>query len=521
MKISDEAGKRPEKRVNMAFCHSRKNRMKLSPNEIQQEIDKVRANKYTQFIKSVRLKDVRGFVDETVEFRSPVTALVGTNGGGKSTILGAAALAYKNMRPRQFFPKAFVGDESMADWTIEIELIDKSVFTDKKYTRTARFTRSQWRRDDFKERHVEYIEILRTVPAGEIARFKTFLAGDMSNFKTSPLNPETIQYATAVLDKNISHYKLIQKISNPAIKMYVGATSNDVGYSQFHFGAGEASVIETIDRIESAPDNSLILIEEVENGLHPVAVRLFVQYLQNAAKRKRLQIIFTTHSQEAVNELPAEAVWAAINKRTWNGKLSIESLRAITGEVVNARVVYVEDEFAKLWVENALGRYGEGLAATTKVFHAGGYPNLVKVSQFHNENPMLTIPSVALVDGDIYDPASDQALPPHAMFLGEGYPGAIVFDYVYQNKERLISVIRQRCFLSQFGVDRILAAFESVRNSSCNHHMYFTELSERLDYISAVYIRAGMIDIFNEENQDFWAPAIAFIKSQLGEAESD
>lgn len=508
--------------VEISYCGSddsvlpiKDDAMKLSPNDIQQELDKVRSNNYNQFIKSVRLKDVRGFADETVEFRSPVTALVGTNGGGKSTILGAAALAYKNMRPRQFFPKAFVGDESMADWSIEMELIDKAVFKDRKFTRTARFTRSQWRRDDFKERHVEYIEILRTVPAGEIARFKTFLAGNISDFRTSPLNEETIRYATAVLDKNISHYKIVQKISNPSVKMYVGATSSDVAYSQFHFGAGEASVIETIDRIELAPNNSLVLIEEVENGLHPVAVRLFVQYLQNAAKRKRLQVIFTTHSQEAVNELPAEAVWAAINKRTWNGKLSIESLRAITGEVVNARVVYVEDEFVKLWVENALGRYGEGLAATTKVFHAGGYPNLVKVSQFHNENPMLTIPSVALVDGDIYDPESDAPLPSHAMFLGEGYPGAIVFDYIYQNRAELISVLRQRCFLSQFPEDRILSAIDSVRNSYCNHHVYFTELSERLDFVSAVYIRAGMIDLFNERNPDFWAPSMEFIKAQL------
>lgn len=489
--------------------------MKLSPNEIQQELEKVRTNNYSQYIKSVKLKDVRGFRDESVEFRSPVTALVGTNGGGKSTILGAAALAYKNVRPRQFFPKAFMGDESMADWSIEIELVDKSVTRDRTYTRTARFTRSQWRRDDFRERHVEYVEILRTVPAGEISRFKTFLAGKVEDFETLPLSEETVRYATAVLDKNISHYKIVKKKSNPAVRMYVGATSDDVGYSQFHFGAGEASVIETIDRIEQSPSNSLILIEEVENGLHPVAVRLFVQYLQNAAKRKRLQVIFTTHSQEAVNELPPESVWAAINKRTWNGKLSIESLRAITGEVVNTRVIYVEDEFAKSWVENALGRYGDGLAATTKVFHAGGYPNLVKVSQFHNENQMLTIPSVALVDGDIYDPEKDPQLPPHAMFMGEGYPGAIVFDYIHDNRHELISVLRQRCYLSQFGEDRILQAIESVRNSACNHHVYFSELSERLDFVSAVFIRAGMIDVFNERNPDFWAAPMEFVRQHI------
>lgn len=489
--------------------------MKLSPNELQNEIERVRSNNYNQFVKRARLRNVRGFLDETIEFKAPVTALVGTNGGGKSTILGAAALSYKNVRPSQFFPKAFVGDEGMGNWSIEVELVDKRTAPDRTITRTARFTQSKWRRDEFPERHVVYIEIQRTVPAGELSRFRKFLAaGNMEQYTLAPLNADTITFATAVLDKSIEHYRLLTANDNPNVKMYVGATNENVGYSQFHFGAGEASVIETIDRIENAPNNALVLIEEVENGLHPVAVRLFVQYLQNAARRKRLQVIFTTHSQDAVNELPAEAVWASINKRTWNGKLSIESLRAITGNVPDTRAVYVEDAFVKEWVENAIGRYGEGLAETTKVFAAGGYPNVVKVSQFHNENPMLRIPSVALVDGDIYDPLGEP-LPLHAQFLGDGIPEDLVFRYVYENSRELVSFVRQRCFLSQFSEDRILSAIQSVRNSACDPHVVFSELSERLDFVSAIYIRAGMIDLFNERNPNFWLGTIAFVRERV------
>ena len=279
--------------------------------------------------------------------------------------------------------------------------------------------------------------------------------------------------------------------------MYIGSTANAVGYSQFHFGAGEASIIETIDRIESAPANSLILIEELENGLHPVAVRLFVQYLQSAARRKRLQVVFTTHSQVAIDELPAEAVWASINKRAWNGQLSIDSLRAITGQVPNTRVVYVEDAFVKEWVENAFGRYGQGMAATTKIFAAGGYPSLLKVAQYHNENPTLRIPSIALVDGDIYDPESNPQLPAFARFIGEGCPESVVFSFVFDRRNELIGFIKQRCYLSQFTDDRIIDAFQSVRNSACDPHTIFTELSDRLDFVSSVYIRAGLIDLWN------------------------
>jgi predicted ATPase len=489
--------------------------MKLSPNELAAETERVRQNNYQQFVKKVRLRNVRGFQDEVIEFRTPVTALIGTNGGGKSTILGSVALAYKNMRPSQFFPKAFIGDESMADWSIEFELVEKSISSVKTIAKTAKFTQSKWRRDDFTERPIQYVEIQRTVPAGEQGRFRKFLAGDLDDYVVEKLVDDTIKYGTAVLDKDISHYRIVKSKYNQNYKMYIGSTYSKTDYSQFHFGAGEASVIETIDRIETAPNNSLVLIEELENGLHPVAVRLLVQYLQNAAKRKRLQVAFTTHSQEAINDLPPESIWASINKRTWNGDLSIESLRSITGSVPNTRAIYVEDEFVKSWVENAIGRYGEGMAETTKVFTAGGYPNVVKVSQYHNENPMISVPSVALVDGDIFNPSSEKPLPDHARYIGDGTPEEIVFSYIFENRQELISIIRQRCFLSQFPEDRIKIAIESVRNSSCDPHLIYSELSQKLDFVSALYIRAGMIDLFNEKNPEFWMSNIAFVRDQM------
>ncbi|HDH7804250.1 TPA: AAA family ATPase [Raoultella ornithinolytica] len=487
--------------------------MRPSPNELQIEMDKVRDNRFNQYVKSVRLKNVRGFIDEKVEFRSPVTALIGTNGGGKSTILGAVALGYKSIKPGQFFPKAFIGDESMSEWEIDLEMTDKPLLKDKNISRTAKFKQSRWRRDNFPQRQVVYIEIQRTVPAGELSRFKQFIAGDKTDFIDKKLLNNTIKYAGAVLDKDLSHYRVICKKSDNNSKMYVGAATTGADYSQFHFGAGEASIIETIDRIENADDNALVLIEELENGLHPVAVRALVNYLLNVSKRKKLQIVFTTHSQEAVNELPAEAVWASINKRVWNGKLNIESLRAITGTVHQTRVVYVEDNFAKEWVENAIGWYAADLAPSIKVYAAGGYPNLLKVNEFHNLNETVTVKSVALVDGDVRERLGTEKLSENAAFLGDTYPDVCVFHYIAQNIERLVSVLRQRCQLVRFDVDRINKEIKSVLNSACDHHVYFSTLSQKLDFTSELLLRTGMMDIFNEENEAFWERPIELIRT--------
>ncbi|HEX6993510.1 MAG TPA: AAA family ATPase [Gammaproteobacteria bacterium] len=48
-------------------------------------------------------------------------------------------------------------------------------------------------------------------------------------------------------------------------------------------------------KLEAASDNALVTIEEIENGLHPVATIRMVEYLIELAERKKIQAIFTTH----------------------------------------------------------------------------------------------------------------------------------------------------------------------------------------------------------------------------------
>jgi len=73
----------------------------------------------------MKLTKIRMFEGEVVDFDFPVTALIATNGSGKSSILGAAALAYKNTKPAKFFPKSSLGDDTMASWGVSYELIEK------------------------------------------------------------------------------------------------------------------------------------------------------------------------------------------------------------------------------------------------------------------------------------------------------------------------------------------------------------------------------------------------------------
>ena len=288
----------------------------------------------------------------------------------------------------------------------------------------------------------------------------------------------------------------------------------DAGYSQFHFGAGEASIISTIDRIENAPENALILIEEIENGLHPAAIKLFTRYLMQASRRRRLQIIFTTHSQNAIDELPPEAIWACINARTFNGKLTVESLRAVTGNVPDRQVIFVEDEFVQQWVSDGLGRYAADIFEGMVIHPGGGYPNTVYLTRFHNENPTINVSAICLIDGDIYDPESPNAaaLPDFAFFLGHGVPERIIFEYIHGNRVEFSGLIQQRCLLTAFDQQRIVSAIEAVHRSACDPHVIYQALGEQLNFHSAISIRNGFMNIFNEKNAEFWTPVVDFVR---------
>ncbi|WP_433261579.1 AAA family ATPase [Actinosynnema sp. CS-041913] len=66
---------------------------------------KVSAGNYGTYLRRITLKQIRKFTDRVVSFDFPVTALVGPNGGGKTTILGAVGLAYSGISPGTFFAK--------------------------------------------------------------------------------------------------------------------------------------------------------------------------------------------------------------------------------------------------------------------------------------------------------------------------------------------------------------------------------------------------------------------------------
>ena len=58
-------------------------------------------------------------------------------------------------------------------------------------------------------------------------------------------------------------------------------------------GASEEVIISLISRMSQLPDYSIVLIEELELGLHPKAQKILIQKLFEIVYAKKLQLIFS------------------------------------------------------------------------------------------------------------------------------------------------------------------------------------------------------------------------------------
>jgi len=485
-------------------------RSEIRPSQLSALSDKVRRSNYATYLKSVRLNKVRGFNGAQVNFDFPVTALVGPNGGGKSTVLGAAACAYKSIKPSIFFPKSSIGDNSMSEWSIEYELIDKSKNQTGTIRRSSTFRQLKWVRGEVVTRPLSYFGISRTVPAGERSEFKKLM-------KPSYSHPSPLEALPSQAASEIEHIlgKPVHDFLRTAIGSYESfhvGKNNGNEYSEFHFGAGESSIIRIVTDIELLPEGSLILIEEIENGLHPLATQRLVEYLISAAERRRIQAIFTTHSDDAISVLPHEAVWSCLDGATQQGKLSVTTLRAITGKIDTALAIFTEDKFAKFIAESIVREFLAESYDQIEVHAVSGDGNAVRIHKNRLDDPSSKHRSLCLIDGDS-EQTDDE--PKGVYRLPGDQPEAQVFNDVYSgisSNIALLTVSLQLPPTKQEFVERIIS---EVASTNRDPHVIFNQIGIKLGFIPEEIVKGAFVNLWLRKLENDFESFCKRIKDEI------
>ncbi len=463
-----------------------------------QLLEKVRRHDFGKYLYKASIDKIRGFVQEDIIFEFPVTALIGPNGSGKSSVLGVAGCAYKPVKPGSFFPKSTVGDESMAGWRAEYELIDKSANQRQLIKRASSFRQSKWVRADVADRDVLFFGIERTVPAGEKTRYKKLMRSTyVHRPPLEPLNEAVAQQVEHILGKSVADYRIT---SYGFDDTFLVGRAGDNNFSEFHFGAGESSIIRMIAKIEQAPINSLILIEEIENGLHPVATRRMVEYLIDVAHRRSIQTVFTTHSDYALSPLPSEAIWASINGKLKQGRLSVEALRAVSGRVDKKLAIFLEDEFAKAWVDSILREKLGANYDQIEIHAVHGDGNAVSTHRGHIANPAINFNSLCIIDGDsqqIDDP--DNGI----IRLPGDQPEVTIFESIRARLTEDIAILTVSCQRAPEVQELVRAAVEEVAKTNRDPHLIFNQLGIKIGFVSETIVRGAFLAIWVRNNSVF------------------
>jgi hypothetical protein len=353
-------------------------------------------------------------------------------------------------------------------------------------------------RGDVAEREVLFFGIERTVPAGEKTKYKKLMRSTYRHLGTmEAINAEVANQIEHILGKSIGEFRVTNV--GQADTFFVGRSGVNQ-YSEFHFGAGESSIIRMISEIEKAPMNSLILIEEIENGLHPVATRRMVEYLVEVAERKSVQTIFTTHSDYALSPLPNEAIWACIDGKLKQGKLSVEALRAVSGRVDKKLAIFVEDEFAKCWVESILRERLGADYEQLEVHAVAGDGNAIAIHRSHMANPSINFKSLCVIDGDsrqLEDP--DNGI----IRLPGKQPELYIYESVREHRPDNVAILTVSCQRAPEAQDQVSRAMEEVIRTNRDPHVIFNQLGVKIGFVSEGIVRGAFLALWVRNNPVF------------------
>jgi energy-coupling factor transporter ATP-binding protein EcfA2 len=183
-------------------------------------------------------------------------------------------------------------------------------------------------------------------------------------------------------------------------------------FSEKNFSLGELCVLKLLLSLENMPDQSLVLIDELELAVHPRAQTKLFQHLEKLAAKKKLTIIFSTHSVTLIKTTERKKILFLQNingiVNCIKGCYPTFALGQISsGEEISPDcVIYVEDDSAKKCVESMLLQFQQkyqGILAqpTVVTVSIGGFKQIL---EFLDKAPALlpaTTKIKALLDEDV------------------------------------------------------------------------------------------------------------------------
>lgn len=306
-----------------------------------------------------KLKGISGL--EEIRFdEKPLTAILGPNGCGKSTILHALACCYQplegsaqeNWRFRDFFTPTTDSTWAGSSLTLVHSHREGEVFLENLRT-LYRKAADRWvpRYETRPRRHIAFIGIKSCVPKIEEETYTSLIS-----YATAPHNDAELIMAKMGVVFNRAYDELNIHSANSG-RRYNGLALAGTRYSSLAMGAGEQRVLEILSVVFNAPKYALIIIDEIDLLLHTAALNELLNIIFERASEKSLQVVFTTHREavlDLINIISIKHIHTVGGKTYCFSNTKPDAMRRLTGTQHRPLEIFVEDEMARAIVEHEL-----------------------------------------------------------------------------------------------------------------------------------------------------------------------
>ena len=337
-------------------------------------------NSFLEYLYKIEIEDFRHIKNLEINFSHPVTVISGSNKIGKTSILLLIACSHVHFKKYDSTkPDTELRDHKWSDvlsftnyetvnnnyiyklkWrkgNDDREGIGKRTASSRAWTGLAKYSSDRNRINaKIRDKEVRLIDLERILPA---RNFSNSLFRKIGQLNLQNRLSEDIEKAFAYvfeLDPQIEIYNIGSHVNKVA---YLIKPDNDDSYSSYNAASGEESLLNILEDIFAAPNNSLILIDEIEAGFHPTIQRKLADIIEYVSWHHKKQFIITTHSPTLMGAFPQisrvfidkklNGTYESISKISRNTAFS--KMDSLSHPLIN---LYCEDEEAKFIIRNLL-----------------------------------------------------------------------------------------------------------------------------------------------------------------------
>lgn len=445
------------------------------------------------------MRNIKNIKEAQIElpFDNGIYTIVGTNGCGKSTMMLCLAQLLSNQLDR-----LTLGD-TKNDSYVKFEI-------DGKYSLWKRSNNLKWRRsgDMLKFNGLYEGSLFYGTRFEDSTNIEQMIAsGQITEQEITDADDYVKKQMSFILHGDLNHYSTLKRLKNKFVAQQLEIKNRpyfiNVGnhlVSQYRMSSGECLLVSLLHFLynsivrRSLPSNQkvLVLIDELELALHPIAVLRLMDFLKHLVKEHANLIVYlSSHSPEVIRTIPPIDLFKVNNN---NGVLTIETncypsylIRDLYSNVSPDFLLLVEDELAQLVINKILSKYSLRKSKLIHCVPVGGWQNVLDLhKELYSKKVLGTNTSIiSILDGDIASSLNkEQKKLPH-IFLPIPSVEKFLYNVIKENSNpQLRRIINDKYFIVQ-SLDEIVSQYNkgTLEGASDNNKNFYKKILCELESI--------------------------------------